>query len=180
MPEPYVERERKFIVTNLQALKDLVGVGVRQGYFIPNADDPQASFRVRIKHDPGAKGVKPEFTATLTMKRLRVDDRRDEFEYLIDVDAAEDLLSNFCVGRTIEKKRYGWTDEWQQQWDLDFFEGENAGLVLAEYENESDLPESQIPSILGGEVTNDDRYYNEYLSVHPISTWNDPSAPHRL
>jgi CYTH domain-containing protein len=37
-----------------------------------------------------------------------------------------------------------------------------------------------VPGVMGAEVTDDDRYYNEHLALAPISTWNDLEAPHLL
>jgi adenylate cyclase len=177
MSEPYEERERKFLVARPVTLTGLRGVTIRQGYFLPTTGATKGmSFRVRIKRDDGGlstKGapVKADSVATVALKRPRVGDRRTEFEHLIEVEAAEDLLANFCNGRTVEKTRYGWTDEFGQTWDIDYFKGPNEGLVLAEFEDENGLADDRMPSVIGLDVTDDDRYYNENLAVEPFSTW---------
>ena len=55
--------------------------------------------------------------------------------------------------------------------EVDVFEGENKGLILAELElsNINDIFEK--PYWLGKEVTNDERYYNAYLSKKPFTSW---------
>ncbi len=55
--------------------------------------------------------------------------------------------------------------------EVDVFEGENKGLILAELElsNINDIFEK--PDWLGKEVTNDERYYNAYLSKKPFTSW---------
>jgi adenylate cyclase len=54
---------------------------------------------------------------------------------------------------------------------VDEFHGENEGLVMAEIELGSPDEPFERPSWLGKEVTDDDRYYNGYLSTHPFKTW---------
>jgi hypothetical protein len=43
-----------------------------------------------------------------------------------------------------------------------------SGLILAEVELKFEEEEFQKPSWLGVEVTNDHRYYNAYLNLHPL------------
>jgi adenylate cyclase len=44
-------------------------------------------------------------------------------------------------------------------------------LVMAEIELESEEETFEKPNWLGEEVTNDERYYNAYLSKKPFTTW---------
>jgi adenylate cyclase len=56
-------------------------------------------------------------------------------------------------------------------YEVDVFSGENEGLIMAEIEL---LREDEIfekPHWLGKEVTNDERFYNAYLSKNPFKTW---------
>jgi CYTH domain-containing protein len=55
--------------------------------------------------------------------------------------------------------------------EVDVFEGENAGLILAEIELQSEDETYSKPDWLGEEVTQDARYYNAYLSQHPFGLW---------
>jgi adenylate cyclase len=55
--------------------------------------------------------------------------------------------------------------------EVDVFAGENEGLIMAEIELQSEDELFEKPCWLGKEVTNDERYYNAYLSVKPFKTW---------
>jgi adenylate cyclase len=54
---------------------------------------------------------------------------------------------------------------------VDEFYGENSGLVIAEIELDSETESFEKPSWIGKEVTNDERFYNAYLSQNPYSKW---------
>jgi CYTH domain-containing protein len=56
-------------------------------------------------------------------------------------------------------------------YEVDVFEGENAGLLMAEIELDSENEAFEKPSWLGQEVTGDNRYYNAYLSNTPFRSW---------
>ena len=57
------------------------------------------------------------------------------------------------------------------EWEIDEFLGENAGLVIAELELKSEDAEFALPPWLGAEVTHDERYYNFSLSEQPWRRW---------
>ena len=81
--------------------------------------------------------------------------------YLLD-DEVEKVLSKkiryeIQVGRHI--------------FEVDEFYGENKGLIMAEVELQSETETFETPIWLGEEVTNDNRYYNSYLSQHPFTSW---------
>ena len=63
---------------------------------------------------------------------------------------------------------------WENKlWEVDQFESENKGLIMAEIElTEPDEPFS-LPPWIGEEVTGDPRYFNSYLSQNPYSTWKN-------
>lgn len=129
-----------------------------QGYL---NDDPARSVRVRIKGDMGYLTIKslPDVSGW----------SRYEFEYEIDVEQARQLL-NMCLPTVICKTRYyvpcgGLTVE------VDEFEGDNAGLVMAEIEFSDAGQCIDLPEFLGREVTGDERYFNMYLSQHPYKEW---------
>ena len=65
------------------------------------------------------------------------------------------------------------------RWEIDEFLGENAGLVIAELELESEAQQFARPDWLGAEVTHEERYYNFRLSQQPYRQWpeNLRSAP---
>lgn len=149
-----IEIERKFIF-DPAALPDLPEPQViRQGY-IP-ADD--ATVRVRTKNKK----------AFLTLKGKAKGLVRSEFEYEIPYGDGLAMLGELCAPPLIEKRRYELAFE-DHVWELDVFEGENAGLFLAEIELESEDETFALPPWIVREVTHDKRYYNANLRLHPFS-----------
>jgi adenylate cyclase len=59
------------------------------------------------------------------------------------------------------------------RWEVDEFLDENAGLVVAEVELESEDQPFDRPDWLGLEVTEDARYYNSNLASNPYNNWPD-------
>lgn len=60
------------------------------------------------------------------------------------------------------------------KWEIDFFRGQNEGLVVAELEmprKRYAIKPKRRPSWLGLEVTNDPRFKNKNLAVHPFVAW---------
>ena len=51
--------------------------------------------------------------------------------------------------------------------EIDVFEGENAGLVIAEVELAHERQLVTLPPWIGREVTHEERYYNSRLAHHP-------------
>jgi adenylate cyclase len=52
-------------------------------------------------------------------------------------------------------------------WEVDVFEGENAGLVIAEIELEHEQQAFARPPWVGREVTHEERYSNSRLAQRP-------------
>jgi len=159
-PDGY-ERERKFLVSDQgSALAgNTDGSDIAQSYL---QSAPGLSVRVRLV--PGRGWF------SLTVKGPRVGMTRREAECAIERDVAE-LLYEACGRHVIDKTRYPVHGEDGMSWVVDVFRGANAGLVLAEIELPSETTEFARPPWCGDEVTDDDRYYNEYLAHHPFSTW---------
>lgn len=151
-----IEIERKFIVTGDGWRAGSVATEMRQGYV---SLGPPASVRVRIE---GRR-------AFLNIKESTLGIRRGEFEYEIPVADAEDLL-RLCQGTVISKTRHR-VQHGQHTWEVDVFDGENAGLVTAEVELVREDEPVTLPPWVGEEVSNDRRYRNTYLSQHPYRTW---------
>ena len=154
-----IEIERKFLVTN-ESWREAAGPGIpiKQGYLIGGKD---ASVRVRLQGNKANLNIK---SATLGVKR-------QEFEYPIPVADAEVLLMTLCQRPIIEKVRY-LVAYANKQWEVDVFEGENAGLVVAELELQDEAEDYEPPPWLGKEVSHDPRYYNTCLSQHPYKDWD--------
>ena len=58
-------------------------------------------------------------------------------------------------------------------WEVDEFEGDNAGLVVAEVELSALEEDFERPEWLGPEVTDFERYYNIALSARPFCEWSE-------
>ena len=152
-----LEIERKFRVRG-EGWRDAPAVLFRQGYL---SRDPARTVRVRIAGDQ----------AFLTIKGKGTGIARAEFEYPLPLADADTLLA-LCDGPLIEKTRRCITHD-GLVWEVDEFLGENAGLIVAELELTSvDQPFSK-PDWVGEEVSDDPRYFNAQLSVHPYSRWGD-------
>ena len=152
------EIERKFLVDSTIWHPDPAkGTHYRQGYL---SSEPGSTVRVRIAGDLGF----------LTIKGATRGIERAEFEYPIPLADAGQLLEDLCHHPLIEKIRY--REPWDGlTWEVDVFEGDNAGLIVAEIE----LPTSECPFTrppwLGREVSDDPRYFNAALSRYPYSRW---------
>jgi adenylate cyclase len=154
-----IEIERKFLVTN-DSWHEAAGPGIpiKQGYLVGGKD---ASVRVRLQGD----------TANLNIKSATLGVRRQEFEYPIPLADAKVLLNTLCHRPIIEKMRY-LVPYANKQWEIDVFEGDNAGLIVAELELQDESEQYEAPPWLGEEVSHDPRYYNTCLSQHPFKDWD--------
>ena len=155
-----IEIERKFLV---------VGDGWRAAPAVPYAQgylnrDKQRTVRVRI-----VRGQ-----AWLTVKGISVGATRAEFEYAIPLSDAEQLLA-LCDGPVVRKTRRV-VEHAGARWEIDEFEGDNAGLVVAEIELAAEDAPFEPPPWLGAEVTHDARYFNSSLATAPYSTWREARA----
>jgi adenylate cyclase len=121
----------------------------------------KASVRVRIAGEQ----------AFLNMKSRELGHTRQEFDYEIPLADADALLK-LCVGGLIDKIRH-YVRFGGFLWEVDVFEGANAGLVVAEIE----LPDADAdfarPDWAGHEVTDRLRYYNLALADRPYALWSD-------
>lgn len=95
--------------------------------------------------------------AFLTVKGARKGLSREEFEYPIPLEDAEQLIANHCEGRVVTKTRHfvvvdGFTFE------LDVYDGLLDGIIIAEAELTSPDQIIPRPSWLGEEVTGREEY----------------------
>lgn len=151
------EIERKFLVRDDSWRQLGKASHFRQGYL---CTEPGRSVRVRVAGDKGF----------LTIKGKTVNATRTEYEYVIPQPDADAMLEELCERPLIEKTRYR-IDHEGLVWEVDEFEGENAGLVVAEVELLSENQDIAMPSWIGEEVTADPRYYNASLIANPFSRW---------
>lgn len=150
-----LEIERKYLV-KLELLKlPKEGKKLVQGYIW---SDPNKSLRIRIA---GEKSL-------LTIKTGTNPLSRSEFEYEIPMQDANELLA-LCDSK-IEKTRYLINFN-NLTWEVDVFEGENKGLIVAEVELSFEDQEIILPNWIEQEVTNESIYLNVELIKHPFSKW---------
>ena len=151
------EIERKFLVKGNAWRTGAVGAFYRQGYL---ASNPGCTVRIRIANA----------SAYLTIKGPIKNITRTEFEYKISRSDAKLMLTELCEKPLIEKTRYI-VDFGEMKWEIDEFEGENKGLVLAEIELESENQKIKFPHWIGREVSRESRYHNSNLIHFPYSKW---------
>lgn len=151
-----IEIERKFIVDTKKWQPTGKGVQIKQGYL---SVDPERVVRIRLAGNH----------SFLTIKGKSVGISRTEMEYEIPENDAK-ILIQMCLDFPIEKTRYVENIE-GMDWEIDVFEGQNKGLVMAEIELENEDQKFNFPSWVVTEVSDDRRYYNSVLSKKPYSTW---------
>ena len=153
-----VEIERKFLVVDdTWRAAASPGMRYRQGYL---STDPNSSVRVRVSGDRAWLNIK---SATVGVTRL-------EYEYEIPSADAHAILEELCVKPLIEKTRFI-VEHDGRTWEVDVFEGDNAGLVVAEIELQAADEAFNLPAWTGEDVSEDARYYNQRLVDHPYSSW---------
>ncbi|MFZ1863903.1 MAG: CYTH domain-containing protein [Polyangiales bacterium] len=151
------EIERKFLVHGEGWRDEATGTLYRQGFL---STEPERTVRVRVAGEMG----------WITVKGRTAGARRAEFEYEIPAADAREMLDTLCKRPLIEKVRYT-VRTGRHVWEIDVFQGDNAGLVVAEIELEAEDEAFEKPSWIGDEVTEDPRYFNSSLVEHPYSAW---------
>lgn len=154
-----IEIERKFLVTSdafkIEATKQAT---FEQGYL---NTDPARSVRIRLVDEK----------AILTIKGASSNNGLSRFEWETEIPLKEGkALLSLCEPGMISKTRY-FVPAGPHIFEVDIFQGENAGLILAEIELGSEHENYHRPEWLGREVTGDARYYNSALSKKPFKTW---------
>jgi adenylate cyclase len=151
------EIERKFLVIGDLWRCDVTETQpIAQGYL---NRDKERTVRIRIN---GEK-------AFMTVKGKSVGATRREWEHPIPVVDAKAMLA-LCDGPIISKVRRIVAHE-GMTWEVDEFLGDNAGLIVAEIELETEEQQFSSPAWLGEEVTHDPRYFNSNLSTLPFRSW---------
>lgn len=154
-----IEIERKFLVTSDEYKTAAFAKNeIAQGYL---NSTPERTVRVRIKGDNGYLTIKGKGNES-GMSRF-------EWEKEIPVSEAKSLLE-LCEKGVISKTRFE-IKVGNHVYEVDEFYGENSGLVIAEIELQSETETFEKPSWLGNEVTNNEQYYNAYLSKTPFKNW---------
>jgi len=159
-----VEIERKFLV-HIEKLPELPkGRRLTQGYL---SFGPKATVRVRTEEAENSS----ENIAYITIKGSGLVGR-DEFEYNIPFDEAQQLLK-LAQAALVTKRRIILPVEGlsELKWELDIFDGDNAGLVVVEIELPDENFEFPRPVWLGQDVTEDPAYKNAALARNPYKNW---------
>lgn len=153
-----IEIERKYLVKGDDWKKQGKGQLYQQGYL---SSHPDRTVRVRTVEDRGY----------LTIKGRTAGASRAEFEYSIPYSDAQAMLQHLCEQPILEKYRYRIVYE-RVVWEVDEFQGENLGLVVAEVELNAADQAILLPAWVDKEVTDETRYYNANLVKHPFSKWD--------
>lgn len=157
-----LEIERKFLIdkelfTN-KIKKNCSPFKLTQGYLVNDKDKV-----IRIRHT--------DLSGWITIKGEGLLSRK-EYEYQIPSKDAIELLNSFCKD-VIVKTRYRFVSptDMRHTWEVDFFEGDNDGLVLAEIELKSENEKFEKPKWVLDEVTGEHKYYNSNLIKNPYKNW---------
>lgn len=171
------EFERKFFLSEMPAVaaSDPSPTLIAQAYLF--AADGYA-VRVRLQ---GPAVAEPDATAaeivhalgdgaigTMTAKGPAAGGTRYEAEREIDPLVAGQIVSR--AEHVILKVRSSvWLGE--DGWVIDRFLGGDDPLLLAEVERGGPVVDLAIPSFCVTEVSDDDRFRNDYLAYHPFGSW---------
>jgi adenylate cyclase len=145
-----MEIERKFTV-NIEKWAKVIKpqpISIAQSYL---SSSPECTVRVRLKGDK----------AYLTIKGKTSGISRSEFEYEVPVSEAKEMI-NTLSSKTLSKKRYE-INVGNHLWEIDVFEGNLAGLIIAEIELSSEDEQFELPEWVIEDVSHDTQYYNSNL-----------------
>lgn len=171
------EFERKFFVREMPAVaaSDPTPLLIAQAYlFAANG----YAVRVRLQGPAPADldAAPPELVTalgdeamgTMTAKGPAAGGTRYEAERELDPLVAGQIVSR--AAHVIVKVRSSvWLGE--DGWVIDRFLGGDAPLLLAEVERDGPVIDLAIPSFCTTEVSDDDRFRNDYLAHRPFGTW---------
>ena len=134
------EIERKYLVKKdvYSVIDEIKPHQITQAYLV---NEKSKSVRIRIMDD----------VAFLTIKSDLIGITRKEYEYEIPVNEALSLIESFGL-KTLNKKRYK-IDFNSKTWEIDVFDENLDGLVLAEIELQSEDEKFDVPKWIGLEVT---------------------------
>ena len=152
-----LEIERKFLVKQELVPESHQKIKMVQGY-IPS--EMGTVVRLRTENE----------VAKLTIKAKKSDLVRYEYEYDIPVKDALEMLEKLCEKPLVEKTRH-LIPFGEHIWEVDYFEGDNKGLIVAEIELSDENEPFEKPVWVDREVTDKKEYRNNYLASHPYKTW---------
>ena len=144
------EIERKFLVDHSAWGEQIKAksFNISQAYLHNSKDQ---TIRLRLK----------DAKAYLTIKGPTSGLTRKEYEYEIPYQEAEEMILDLKL-KVLKKRRY-LIDFSNKTWEVDVFEGNLKGLVIAEIELESEQEAFEKPAWIGKEVSYDPSYFNANL-----------------
>ena len=147
--------ERRFLVADTAVIGTATEppLAIRQAYLATG----KRTIRVRVA----------AATASLTVRDPRR--ARGGYQYPIPLADAEDMMKSLAATPIVHKDRYRIEDG--AAWTVDIFKGDNAPLAVAEIALDTPATAVKLPAWLGDEVSNDLRYHNVYLALHPYGSW---------
>lgn len=155
------EIERKFLIDDeseifKELLSQLTGTTISQGYL---NTDPTKTVRVRQKGDEGF----------MTVKGKQVGISKKEWEYPVPLEDVVEMMEICDV--KVEKIRFVTPAGHGLVWEIDIFKGLNTGLFIAEIELPSEDTKFEVVDWLGKDVSEDLRFANSNLAIHPYDKW---------
>lgn len=173
-----VEIERRFLVQNEPPINMEKSAHIIQCYLPQNdwldvwgedcADienlllESNTTFRLRIMDN----------VAFATIKGSSDGPKRFEFEKKVDYEVVKNIV-NSKKFPCVEKQRIFLPVEDGLFWEIDLFEGENSGLIIAEIEIPDPEHPITVPNWIGKEITGEDGVWSNYsLAINPLSNRN--------
>jgi CYTH domain-containing protein len=151
-----MEVERKFLVPDPPDLDGTESDEIEQGYLAVGADG-----EVRLRRKAEHRLLTAKRGSGLSREEAEVELDREDFDELW-------LLTE---GRRLRKRRH-LIPHGELEIELDVYEGDLEGLVVAETEfaSEEEARAFEPPGWIGEEVTGDERYLNETLATRGMPT----------
>ena len=164
-----VEIERRFLISDVDILRlsNLHYIDMTAIYLEVSENECE---RIRVEHH--LDDVKYIYTHKKRINRTS----RIETEDIISNDEANDILqdsSHFPLNVVTKRRHilpYLSKDD-PLDWEIDVFHGANRGLYIVEIELPSEDFDLIIPDWVGEEITQDKRFDNDQLSIHPYTEW---------
>jgi len=153
------EIERKFLVDSTRFARPQFGTEIRQGYLVR---DPERSVRIRLckVHYPDGSAEEEAYLTVKGSGGLV----RAEYEYAIPPADAIEILDDLCLPGEIVKTRYE-VDVVGRTFEVDFFAGRHAGVIVAEVEFDDPQETIVLPDWVTDELTGDPAWSNRAMSL---------------
>ena len=157
-----IEIERKFLIEDINQIASVIvndsieEINICQGYLSTNPE-------VRVRTSGYCTGPLSEqkCISTLTVKSPSSAGGLQRFEYEYEIPFGDaNLIMFLCENRIIKKTRY----KLNNSWEIDVYQGELSGLIIAEFEMKSAEEVINLPYWLGKEVTTNPDYKNSSLA----------------